>query len=566
MDAWHVLIEIVILLVAALVCGLVAEQLRQHAIVGYLVAGALVGPNALGLVNNPDNVAQMAELGVALLLFSIGLEFSVPRLRRMGRVALVGGALQIILTTVVFALGAIALGLALDASVALGAMVALSSTACVFRLLYDRAEIDTVHGRGAAGVLLMQDAAVVPAVLLISVMAGQGGMLQAARSVGLAILLGGGMVGVFYLVFTVLMPRVMLLKQLARNRELPVLLAIVMALGATVIAHELGLSPALGAFAAGLLLAGSPFAAQIRSDVGPLKTVLVTLFFASIGMLFNPGWALGHWHWVLALLAAVVVGKIVIVYGIVRLLRMPGGVALATALCLAQIGEFTFVLADLARGEPDAAGLITENTFRLVLAVTMLSLLLTPYMVRAAPYAARWLERHRPTGRREAPAASVSAEQTAAPVRPTSDHVVIVGFGPAAQRVVTRLLRRFRQRLLVVDINPRNLTLAEGYGIAAQHGDACSPDLLEHIHLEHARALVVTLPDVSAVRQIIHLARQVNPNLPIIARARYHVFLYELILAGADAVVDEEDHLGKRLAAEVWRYVTDETTEPEPPQ
>ncbi|NBC95505.1 MAG: sodium:proton exchanger, partial [Deinococcus-Thermus bacterium] len=501
MDAWHVLIEIVVLLVAALACGLAAEQLRQHAIVGYLVAGAVVGPNALGLISNPDRVAQIAELGVALLLFSIGLEFSVPRLRRLGRVALVGGALQIVLTALLFALGASALGLDADAAVAIGMMVALSSTALVFRLLHDRAEIDTVHGRGAVGVLLMQDVAVVPAVLLISVMAGRGGMVHAAQSVGLAIVLGAVMVGVFYALFSVLMPRVMLLKQLVRNRELPVLLAVVMALGATVVAHELGLSPALGAFAAGLLLAGSPFAAQIRSDVGPLKTVLVTLFFASIGMLFNPGWALAHWHWVLGLLAAVVVGKTVIIYGIIRLLRLPGGVALATGLCLAQIGEFSFVLVDLAYGQGDGPGLITENTFRLVLAVTMLSLLLTPYTVRAAPHAARWFERHRPTQPRRGAcpplAAHPAGEPPARPGRPSSDHIVVVGFGPAAQRVVTRLLRHFRDKLCVVDMNPRNLTLAEGYGIGAQHGDACAPDLLEHIHLEHARALVITLPDIA---------------------------------------------------------------------
>ncbi len=553
METWHTLIEIVILLVAALACGVIAEQLRQHAIVGYLVAGALVGPNAIGWVKTSEDVAQIAELGVALLLFSIGLEFSIPRLRRMGRIALVGGPLQILLTTVLFAAGAAVLGMDAAPAIGIGLMVALSSTACVLRLLADRAEIDTMHGRNTVGVLLMQDVAVVPAVLLISILAGEGGLIDALKSVGLAVGLGAVMVGGFYILFNVLAPRVMVLRQLVRNRELPVLLAVVMALGSTVIAHELGLSPALGAFAAGLLLAGSPFAPQIRSDVGPLKTVLVTLFFASIGMLFNPLWAAGHWHWVLGTVVAVIVGKALVLYAIVRLLRMPGGIALATGLALAQIGEFSFVLVDLAYG----GELISRDIFRLIVAVTMFTLLLTPYMVRFAPAVAVWFERKRPSIDHGANAA---ADQTRR--RPTADHIVLIGFGPAGQRIATRLLRDFRDRLLVVDINPRNLKMAESYGIAAQHGDATAPDLLEHIHLDQARALVVTLPDVAATRQIIHLAKQTSPHVPIIARARYHVFLYELILAGAEAVVDEEDHLGKRMAAEVWRRVT----HGEPPQ
>ncbi len=560
MEAWHTLTEIVILLVAALVFGLIAERLRQHAIVGYLVAGALVGPNALQLVQEPEDVWQIAELGVALLLFSIGLEFSLPRLRRMGRVALLGGTLQVVLTTLIFAVGAAALGLSVSAAVAIGMMIALSSTACVLRLLADRAEIDTIHGRGAVGILLMQDIAVVPAVLMISILAGggEGGLLAAAQSVGLAVVYMAAMVVGFYLLFNVLMPRVMVLKQLVRNRELPVLLAIVMALGATAIAHALGLSPALGAFAAGLLLAGSPFATQIRSDVGPLKTVLVTLFFAAIGMLFNPGWAAGHWHWVLGAFAAVLVGKTLITGLVMRVLRMPHGMALASALCLAQIGEFSFVLADLAYG----GDLISTDVFKLIVAVTMLTLLVTPYMVRAAPVAARWVERRRlRRGRQPATADVAQADDS---LMPCSDHIVIVGFGPAGQRIVTELMPHHREKLLILDINPRNLQLAESYGVAAQHGDATSPDVLEHIHLERARALAVTLPDITAVRQIIHLARQCNANLPIIARARYHVFLYELILAGAEAVVDEEDHLGERMAAEVLQRAADDPEDDTP--
>ena len=544
MHAWQPLTEIVILLASAMVLGTIAERLKQNAIVGYLVAGMVIGPNVLGLVGSPDHVALIAELGVSLLLFTIGLEFSFQRMRRLGAATLLGGALQVVLTTILFFLAVLPLGYDVQGALAIGLIVTMSSTAVVIRLLVDRAVVDTSYGRNAIGVLLVQDVFVVPALVVMTALSSGGGMVEMGRDIGLSLLKGAGMVVAFYLVLVYVTPRVLDIRQLARNRELPVLLAVTIALASTLIAYELGLSPALGAFVAGMVLGESPFAVQIRSDVGSLKTVLVTLFFASIGMLGNPAWAAAHWYLVLGVAAIVLLGKSAVVYAVLRIVRKPPGVCAATGLCLAQVGEFSFVLAGLAlRGE-----LISAETFKLLVAATIITLIATPYLLSLAPTAAVWVERLRRRGRRlPAGADSDAAGNVLAPI-------VIVGFGPAGQRVALALINSVRPRIVVIDANPRNVRTAEGMGLRAQIGDATQVDVLEHAGVGHAAAVVITLPDVAAARQIVELARQLNPPATVVARARYHVFRWELELAGAQ-VIDEEDQLGLRLAAEVRRIM-----------
>jgi len=539
MEQWHTLVEIVILLASAMVLGTVAERLKQHAIIGYLIAGMVIGPNVLGLVESRERVEMIAELGVALLLFTIGLEFSFQRMRRLGPRPLAAGAMQVTGTTAICCAVALALGFDRFGAVAVGLIITMSSTAVVIRLLVDRAAVDTLHGRNAIAVLLVQDVFVVPAIVIMTAMSAGGGMGEMSKTIGLSLLYGAGMVVVFYIALVYLMPRLLTMRQLSRNRELPVLLAVTTALAATLIAHELHLSPALGAFVAGMILGESPFAVQIRSDVSSLKTLLVTLFFASIGMLGNPAWAGANWYLVLGAAGAILLGKAAIVYLVFRIVRGPRGVALATGLCLAQVGEFSFVLAELARqGE-----LIPIETSKLIVASTILTLIATPYLVAAAPKAAVAMQRFGIGKRRR-----IFMDDNVAEDQPDSP-IVIIGFGPAGQRVALALLSTAKDRIVVVDANPRNTTAAEGMGLATQIGNATQVDVLEHAGVGHAAGVVVTLPDVDACRQIIELSRQLNPSVTVVARARYHVFRWELELAGAH-VVDEEDQLGLRLAAE----------------
>jgi CPA2 family monovalent cation:H+ antiporter-2 len=552
MPSWEIILDILIMLAAALVLGTLAEWARQSAILGYLVAGTLVGPNVFGLVKQGAHVEAIAELGVALLLFTIGLEFSFRRLRRLGRVALAGGTAQVLVSTLVGAGVALALGVEGRAALALGAMVALSSTACVVRLLVDRGQLDSMYGRNALGILLFQDVAVIPLMLLVVVLARRGGFLDAAEVLGRTIAFGGFLVVGFMLLFNYVVPRVLNSELLARNRELPIILAIIMALGSAYAAHAAGLSPAMGALIAGVLLGESPFATQIRADVGSLRTLLVTLFFASIGMLGDPVWVLGHLHLVVATVLMIMVGKIVIIWAIVRSFRYSDGISVGTGLCIAQVGEFSFVLAEIARSRD----LIGADIFNLMVSATIVTLFLTPFCVPAAPRVARLVESLRRRYAEAAPAAE--AGERGPPVA-----ILVIGFGPAGQAVAQALYSQHKDNTTVVELSPRTAAVAREWGLRVYLGDAMHRDVLERAGVNEASVIAITLPDPIATRAIIQLCHAIAPSAAIVARSRYHMRRWELAFAGARDVVDEEEQVGLRIAAIARRYLHPESAAPE---
>ncbi len=542
MDQWKLLPDVLLLLLAALVLGAICERLKQSAIIGYLLAGALMGPNALHLIDDADQVNALAELGVAMLLFSIGLEFSWRRLRQMGAIAMVGGSLQVIVTGGLATGVAALFGLPFKTATVVGAMIALSSTACVLRLLSSRAEIDSQHGRSALGVLLLQDLAVVPLMLLVTAMGGEGGGGEIAWAVVRAMVIALMMVAVFYLLFNTVVPRALHLQSMRRNRELSTLLGIVTGLGSAWIAHALGLSPAIGAFVAGMLLAESPFATQIRSDVSSLRTLLMTLFFASVGMLGDPMWIASHAIAVLMLVVAIVLGKALIIWALLRRFDHTHRSALAAGMCLGQVGEFSFVLATIARSN----GLLSEDLFLLFISATIITLFLTPYLVgRAtsigagvADLLARW-------GWIEIIPAEPASSTALEP-----GHVLLVGYGPAGQ-AVGLALHRLGRPVTVIDLNPKAIAIARQLGFYGHVGDATRSDVLEHVHAASAGFAVITIPDPLASRRAIELVRAIAPDARIVARARYHVYRWELQLAGAHVVIDEEEHVGQRMGNEI---------------
>lgn len=545
-DLWTALLDVLILLSAAMLLGALCERLRQSAVLGYLLAGTLLGPNALDWMPNHKAVATIAELGVALLLFTIGLEFSWRRLRTVGAIAVGGGTVQVVVTGGLTAGVCLALGLAGRPALAVGALVALSSTACVLRLLVNRAEIDGVYGRNALGILLLQDIAVVPLVLVVTAMGGEnpGSAAQIAWQMAQALGVAALLVAVLFVILNYLVPLLLVSREAARNRDLPILLAIVTAVGAAWASHKLGVSPVLGAFIAGLLLAESPFATQIRADVASVRTLFVTLFFSSIGMLANPAWVLQNWGTVAAVVAAIVLGKALVTAGVARLFRSSPGHAVATGVCLAQVGEFSFVLADLARhGE-----LIGDSLFDLIVAVTVVTLFLTPYLVAAAPRLAAGVDRLSLRGSRaRRPAAGRSPQ----PETPLSGHIVIVGFGPAGQRIAEALMKQYESQLVIIELSAKTAEAARSYGLRTYIGDATRAEMLEQVRVAAARTVVVTVPDPSAARQVVQQARSLSPETPVIARARYHVYRWDLFMAGAEVVVDEEEEVGLRIAEAV---------------
>jgi monovalent cation:H+ antiporter-2, CPA2 family len=547
MDFWTILSGVLVLLAAAFIAGVVFERLGQSAVLGYLLAGLILGPNAMGIASGHEGaVASLAELGVALLLFAIGLEFSLKRLWRLGRVGLLGGTIQVSVTVTIAAVVASFFGLRAQAAIGIGAIIAFSSTACVLRVLADRGQIDSVHGRNALGILLLQDIAVIPLVLVIS-MLDRGAvsvpelLLGMVRSAGLFV----GMTAGFWAIANFILPRVLSTSALLGNRELLILLAALLSLGSAWIAHTLGISPALGAFVAGMVMAESPYAMQTRADIGPLRTVFVTLFFVSIGMLGDPTWIANNWLAVLIAGTLVVGGKIVLVTAIIRSFRHPWPEAVTTAVCLAQIGEFSFIVAQQVFLH---SGTVQDRwLFDLSVSVSIVSLLMTPYLVRLAPTLGR-LFVTKGEHRRKALTENHHHSNHVGP------GVIVVGYGVAGQQLVEPLLRH-HVHLTIIDFQIANVQVARDRGFSAIVGDARNRELLEHLHITKAQAVVVALPDHETVVAVIHQVRALAPGVPIIARARYHRYAGEIIAAGASMVVDEEQQIGRRLGLEARRLL-----------
>ncbi len=528
---WLLLTNLFLLLLTAYVAGIVAQAFRQSAIVGYLLAGSIVG----SLLFSDDLVSLVAELGVALLLFSIGLEFSFRHLKSMGRDLFSGGALQVLLTLIVFT-ALMRLFIPTGSAVVVGCAFAASSTAIVLRVLLDNAHMDSNRGRMSLGILLVQDLAVVPLVLLVSLMGEASSLVSLALRIGKVIAAAGGLVMIFYLLFYKMIPWLLRRKGLFVNRELMILLAILSAMGAIVSAHALGLSPALGAFLAGMLLAESPFATQIRSDIDAIRTLFVVLFFTSIGMLLDLGWLIHHLHLVLPALLVVFVLKVAIIFLLFKMLRIDNQVALSTGITLGQVGEFAFVLA--AAGQN--GGIVGPDLFAWLVSVTMLSMFLAPYMAGYAdPLAEKVIALFTPshtdnsTVRRKAPAPCKKA--------------LIIGFGPAGMKVAT-MLRSLGLAFEIIDLNPAAIQSAAKEGAVIYLGDATKHDILEHAGIGEAAVVVVTVPDSLAAAATIRMIRSLNPQVTIVARGRYHRHNEMLMEAGASLVVDEEQLVGEGLA------------------
>lgn len=527
--------EILLLLAGAFLLGVLAERLKQSPIIGYVLAGALIGP----WVFDRPAVSNLSELGVALLLFSIGLEFSFSRLRRMGTIALGGGALQVIITLLAFGLGFFFFT-SVGVSLTLGAMAALSSTAVVMRVLVDRAEVDSVRGRNALGILLLQDISVVPLVLMVTFI-GQGGagheIIAAIIKCGLAAI---GMVVLFYFLFNYIVPLILKSESVHASRDLIILLTILTAVGSAWLSHMLGLSPALGSFLAGMLLAESDFAGQFLSGIGSLRTLFVTLFFTSIGMLVNPRWMLYHLDWVAAGIAGMIISKTLIIYFIVRLFGNNRVQSLATGITLAQIGEFSFVLAVSAHG----LNLISDDMFDWVVSVTILSIFLSPYLVAHATKISYWIMTK---------LASVSAGQLAEykeADRTAVKRIFIIGFGPAGQKVADALMEN-DMAPAVIEMRPRTARIARKKGLTVHMGDAAVEDTLSHAGVSSACLVVVTIPDHRASRFIVETIRRIAPDATVIVRGRYHVHNREIEKAGAHLIIDEENLVGEELAKSV---------------
>lgn len=498
-----------IFLVAVFV-ALGLSRLRLPPVLGYLLAGVVLGPDVLGLVERDHSIEVMAEIGVTLLLFTIGLEFSLGELSRSWRAVLLAGSLQVGVTTALVALIALLLGQPPASAVAWGFLLALSSTAVILRLLDARGEMRAPHGRLAVGVLIFQDLCIVPMMLALPLLAPGGGDEVSVVGVGLR--------AVVVVVGTLLlgrwgMPRLFNLVARARDREIFLLAVLAVAALVAMATAMTGLSLALGAFLAGMVLADTRFAHQALADVLPLRTVTMCVFFVSIGMLVNLSLLAERPFTVAGLVLVVLVVKSQVALAVGLLLRFPVTVAATAALALAQVGEFSLVLAL----EAVRVGLISESDRQLFLITAVLSIALAPVVVSQAPRLVAGTPGLAPLERLLDGKATPPLAQE--PVQ-LEDHVIVAGLGVGGTTVV-RALEALGVQALLVDLNPTSLARQASLGRKVLFGDITSAEVLRYAGVGSARALVICVSDPRASHLARVEAHELAPGLPVLIRTRY---------------------------------------------
>ena len=519
--------DLLILFALSVAAALAFHRLRLPPIVGFLITGVISGPYGFGLIRDIADVESLAEIGVVLLLFTVGLEFSLQHLARLRRFLFIGGALQVGVTIAATAALARLLAVAWPVAVFLGMLVALSSTAITLRLYAERGELDTPFGNAALGILIFQDLCVVPMMLLTPALAGGGRnptnllrtLLEAALFIAATVVAA-----------RLVVPRILHLVAATRRREVFLLTIVLFCLGTAWASARVGLSLALGAFIAGIVIADSEYSQQALSDIVPLREVFNSLFFISIGMLFDIRTVGRSPVLILCAIATVIILKVVVTAGATLALGQSPRPALATGLGLAQIGEFSFVLS--AAGM--TAGLLDKRLDQLFLAVAVGTMALTPALIDVAPRAGAWLERRTPN--RWRPRRSGAPMQAESPI---GDHVIIVGFGFNG-RNLARVLRDVGIAYRVIDSNASIARQERRRGEPVLYGDASSAEILHHAGVERARVLVVAISDIAATRATVASVRRLNPNVHVIVRTRYMREIGSLVKLGSGEVVPEE--------------------------
>lgn len=518
------------------------HKLNQSAIVGFLVAGILVGPYGLSLVGGTESVHVLAEIGVMLLLFSLGLEFSLEKLLQMRHVVLGTGSAQVITTILLVLAVTVYLEIPPRMGVFLGFLIALSSTAIVVKVLMERREIDSIHGRVALGLLIFQDLCVVPMIVIIPLLAGQETHWLA---VGQALLTAFLIIAAVVIVARYVFPLVLHQIVGTRSKELFVITAILMFLGTAWITSEAGFSLALGAFLAGLILSGSEYSHQVFADIRPLRDSLNSLFFISMGMLVDPAFVWSHLGTVLAVLGSVVIGKALIVAGAVLVTGLPLQVAILNGLGLAQIGEFSFVLLEEGAG----VALVPPDWYQIILSVALVTMILTPSffslsrLLVSVPIVGKWaVLTSRARTIRELDAAKEELK----------DHVILCGFG-ASGRNIARALKANNIAYVVLELNAQTVRGERRNGEPIYFGDCTDSKILEHAGILQARVIVFAISDPFSTRRVVRVTRDLNRDIVILIRTRYISEFDELYKLGATEVVSEEFEASIELLTRILR-------------
>ena len=525
-DIPETLQAVLVLLAAAVFAVALFRSMRLPPLLAYLLVGMLAGPHALGWIADSGETRSLAEFGVVFLMFSIGLEFSLPQLKAMRGVVFGLGGAQVAGTLLPVLAIAMATGLSWRAGVALGGVVAMSSTAIVSKLMAERLELQSRHGRLVMGVLLFQDLAVVPLLILIPALSAGGGNLLAAIGasfVKAALLL----VGLLYLGQRLMRPWFHWVAE-RKSTELFMLNVLLVTLGLAFLTSMAGLSMALGAFMAGMLISETEYRYQVEADIQPFRDVLVGLFFVTVGMLLNVRVVMSNLAWVGLILLLLVLGKAAVVVAIGRLFRHDLSLSLRTALSLAQAGEFGFVLLTLA----NAGGLLPVSVAQTLLAAMLLSMLAAPLLVHHSGAIVRRISRNDWNYR------ALELHEIVRNAASADAHVIVCGYGRSGQNLA-RLLELEDIPLFALDLDPQRVREAAAAGDSVVYGDASRREVLLAAGLMRARALVISYGETSSSLKVLNLVQELRPDLPVIVRTLDDSDLERLRQAGAAEVVPE---------------------------
>ena len=530
---------------AALVFGYITQRLGLSPLVGYLLAGVLVGPHTPGFVADAALAEQLAEIGVILLMFGVGLQFHFDELLAVRGVAVPGAIAQSVVATLLGAGVALAFGWSWPAALVFGIALSVASTVVLVRVLADNRDLHTPTGHIAVGWLVVEDLFTVVVLVLLPALFGA----KAASGAGLALSLGvtalkvAGLVAFTAFVGTRVIPWLLDRVAETRSRELFTLTVLVLALGiAFAAATVFGVSMALGAFLAGMVVGRSEYSLRAASEALPMRDAFAVLFFVSVGMLLEPAYLINAPLLVAPTLAVVVLGKPLVAMAVVLLLRYPVRVAFSVAIALAQIGEFSFILAALGR----ELGVLPPEAMNTIVAVAIVSIVLNPPLYRALPGVERWVSgRPRLWRMLNVMARRPDGPDGAAPAGPASHRAVIIGYGPTG-RTLTRLLRDNGIVPTVVELNLDTVRRLRDEGVAAVYGDASHRDVLDAAGVPGSRVLIITA-DVPNIQEVIRLSRELNAKLRVLVRTAHLRDVDTLHMAGANEVFSGEGEVALAL-------------------
>lgn len=522
MSEFKIIEDIVIILLISIPIIFIFNKLNVPSIVGFLIAGMIIGPYGFKFITDSSEIKVMAEIGIMLLLFTIGLEVSFTRLLKIKKYLLIAGGFQLLGTITISSIIIMIFGISPKESVFLGILISLSSTAIVLKILSDKGELEAPHGRIALGILVFQDLSIVPLSLLILLLGAKADLT--AVDIILELLITFGLTALIIIISKFLMPHIV--HQIAKLRIREVFTAgiILLLLGMSFLTYKLGLSFALGAFIVGLILAESDYSHQIISEIQPFQSVFNSVLFVSIGMLLNLHFVTQNYFTIAGVALSILTLKALIIISIILLMKYPLRIAIIVGIGLAQIGELSFILAETGYN----FNLISEYYFNVFLAITIFTMILTPLIFNFLPAIAA-----------KTSLLSKLTKENGQSKKGLENHVIVVGFGLNG-RNLARVLKETGIKYIIIEMNPDTVKREKAAGENIIYGDVAKPEILYKARIENANIIVFAISDPNAAKLALRTSKNINPNIYSLVRTRYVSEIEDLKRLGADIIIPEE--------------------------